>query len=258
MNFVSRHPLLTAAIFLVAVFLAFIFWQAMTIRNESESHEYHYSVSVSTPSVLENCTLLLPVPFIRNTSPLGEAMVRGDVYNVPPDWRLSLEQVNDTPMLKISAPAIIPEYHGYPIPLEWGSTPPVAPPPVATTWADETPVLIPWVFSVSLKVQDSVDTRDPVGREPLLSDPSFYTPAPCRGPSSSGYCYRSVVPVYVICSSGAGGNLTLSISGGGTNQWWLGGWSGKSYGETMEVPVEDTMQGWIQGEGFLSTGMGRY
>jgi len=67
-----------------------------------------------------------------------------------------------------------------------------------------------------------------------------------------------MAPIYVHYSSREGGNLTITISSGGMNQWWELGWSGNSYGEAIEVTVEYRQQGWIQGNGFLSTGSGRY
>jgi hypothetical protein len=244
-------------VILFALLLAVFFWQATTIRKQSEYHRYHYDVSISAPALLANCTLLLPVPSIRNNSPPGDALVRGEGYNVPPGWMLSLEPVNGTPMLRISAPAIVAEYHGYPIPIEPGSTQSLTPAPAATAWSEETPVLIPIGFGVSLTVPEPIDTRDPFGREPLLAPPESYIAAGCRGPSDKGQCYRFSVPVSVSCSSGEG-NLTLSISAGGTNQWWMGGWSGNSCDETVIATVDDPRQGWVAGEGFLTTGTGRY
>ena len=230
----------------------------MVIRKESEYHELRYQVGISTESVLENITLLLPVPFIQNTSLLGESLVKGEGYGIPPDWRLSLEQVNDTPLLKIFAAKIVPEYHGYPIPIEPGSTPIQTPQPAATTYSNETPILMPFEFGISQRVQQSIDTQDPLNREPLLSDPELLQSIPCQGPSLPGRCYQYLAPIYVQYSSSEAGTLTLTLSSGGTNQWWEGGWSGNSYEETIEVTVENNQQGWIQGEGFLSTGSGRY
>jgi hypothetical protein len=256
MAFLSRHPLLVTGIIIVVILSAWVFWQMAAIRQESEYHEYHYQVSLSTQSVLRNVTLLLPVPFLDNTSPLGEAMVRGEGYGIPPSWRLSLEQVNNTPMLNITAGIIVPEYHGYPIPLEWGQTPVQTPPPVATAYSEEIPVLMPLSFGISQRVQESIDTRDPINREPLFSSPGFLTGAPCPGPSPAGRCYRYRAPVFVQYSGG-GGNLTLTLEGGGTNSWWLGGWSGNSYSDSLQVTLDNSRQGWVMAEGLLSTGPGR-
>jgi hypothetical protein len=257
MHFSWKH-LLILVVLVVAIILAVFFWQAMTIRSESEYHEYHYDVMVSTPAILSNCTFLLPVPSVRNRSLLGESLVRGEGHSVPAEWGLSLEQVKGTPMLRISAPSIVPEYHGYPIPIEPGGIPVETPPPVRTAYSDETPVLIPLDFGVSLKVPGSIDTREPIGREPLLASPDLLAPAPCRWPYGSGQCYRYPARIFVSCSPGGGGNLTLSISGGGTNQWWMGGWSGNSYDENVELIMEDSRKGWVTGDGFLTTGFGSY
>jgi hypothetical protein len=258
MTFPSKHPLLTVAVILAAVFLAWIFWQAMAIRQESEYHEFQYQVFISTGSALENVTLLLPAPFVNNSSPLGEALARGEGYGIPSSWILSLEQVNGTPMLRIFAEKIVPEYHGYPIPLEQGSVPVKTPPPSATAFSNETPVLIPLEFGISQRVQRSIDTQNPFNREPLLSSPESVRSIPCKGQPLPGRCYQHIAPIYVQYSSRETGNLTLSISSGGTNQWWAGGWSGNSYTDTIGVTLENNRQGWIQAEGLLSTGNGRY
>jgi len=253
----SWKHLVLCVILIIGILLAIFFWQAMSIRKQSEYHRYHYDVSISAPALLKNCTLFLPVPSVRTDSTLGDALIRGEGYNLPPDWRISLEPVNGTPMLRISSPAIVPEYHGYPIAIAPGSTPVETPPPASSGWSESTPVLIPIDFGVSLTVPESIDTRNPFGQEPLLAPPASYLAARCRGPYNTGQCYRYQAPISVLCSSG-NGNLTLSISGGGTNQWWMGGWSGNSYDETIEVAVEDLRRGWVTGDGFLTTGFGSY
>jgi hypothetical protein len=258
MKILSKHPFLITAIILVVIFLAWFFWQVTAIGQESEYHEFQYRVTISTQSVLENVTLLLPVPFVHNTSLLGDALVRGEGYGIPPLWRLSLERVNDTPMLKIAAEKIAPEYHGYPIPLEPGSSPVQTPPPVATAYSPETPVLIPLEFGISERVPQSIDTQNPLNREPLFTNPELVRSVPCQGQPFSGRCYQYTAPIYVEYVSGGMGTITIFICGGGINQWWMGGWSGNSYGDTLDVTLENNRQGWIQVEGFLSTGNGRY
>ena len=258
MTLSSRHSLLVVTILLIVIVLTIFFWQDMVIRKESDYHELRYQVDISAQSALENITLLLPVPFIHNNSLPGEALVKGEGYGVPPDWRLSLAYVNDTPLLKIFAATIVPEYHGYPIPIEPGSTPIRTPPPTATAYSNETPVLIPLEFGISQRVPRSIDTQNPFDREPLLSYPELLQPIPCKDPSLPERCYYYIAPIYAQYSSSEAGILTISISNGGMNQWWLGGWSGNSDEETIEVTLENNQQGWIQGKGFLSTGSGRY
>jgi hypothetical protein len=254
----GKHPLLKLILVLVVISLATLLWLGYSLKNESEFHELHYQVSVFAPSGLENVTFLLPVPSVHNITSLGEALVRGEGYGIPPDWSLSLEYLNDTPMLKIEAGAIIPGYHGYPIPLEEGQTPVQTPPPVATACSEETPVLMPLQFGISQMVERSIDTRDPIGREPLLSSPELVRPVPCRDVPHTGECYGYPAQVFVRYSSGGPGNITISISSGGMNQWWMGGWTGNSYDDGIDVTLVRDQQGWIQGEGLLSTGDGRY
>ncbi|MCJ7742507.1 MAG: hypothetical protein MUO95_07495 [Methanoregula sp.] len=254
----SKQLLLVVTILLVVIVSTAFIWQGMVNRNQSEYHEFRYSIAISTQSVLENVTLLLPVPFVHNNSLLGEALIKGEGYDIPPDWRLSLEYVNDTPMLKIFTAKIVPEYHGYPIPIEPGRTPNRTPPPTITAYSSETPILIPLEFGISQRVPRLIDTQNPFNREPLLSYPELLESIPCQSPSLPGRCYQYMAPIYVQYLSGEVGNLTIFISGGGMNQWGEWSWSGNSYDETIDVTLENNQQRWIQGKSYLSTGNGRY
>lgn len=258
MSLSSKHLLLLFTILLVVIILIGFFWQGMVNRKQSEYHEFRYWIALSTQSVLENVTLLLPVPFVHNNSLLGEALVKGEGYGVPPDWRLFLEDVNGSPMLKIFIPKIVPEYHSYPIPIEPRSTPNQTPAPMATTYSNGTPILIPLEFGISKRVQRPIDTQNPFNREPLLSYPELLQSIPCHGPPRPGRCYEYASLTFVQYSPSEVGNLTISISAGGMNQWWDWGWSGNSYDEAIEVTFGNNQQGWIQGKGYLSTGGGRY
>jgi hypothetical protein len=253
----GKHPLLKFILVLVVISLASLLWLGYAIRNESESHGYHYQVSLSTESRLENVSLIFPVPFIDNSSPVGEALVRGEGYGIPTGWRLSLEYMNNTPMLRIDADTIVPGYYGYPIPLEEGQTLVGTPPRVSAAWSPETPVLMPLEFGLSQRTGQSIETRSPFNREPLFAYPDLVRPVTCPYPST-GQCYRYVVPLFAEYSSIGGGNITITISAGGSNQWWVGGWTGNSYDDSITVTLEDGWQGWMAAEGLLTVREGRY
>lgn len=258
MPLTSRHLIFLIPLLLVLLILTAFFWQGAVFRSESEYHELQYEVSIVTPSVLENVTIILPVPFVQNYSLIGEALIQEKEMYVPADWNLSLESINGSPMLRIFAPKIVPSYHPYPIPIEPGSSQNLTIPPTATEYSNATPVLMPLGISIAQRVQQSIDTRHPLQKEPLLLNPDSYQSISCDAPSESGQCYWFIVPIYIQYASSDRSPLTITLVNRGTNQWWEWGWSGNSYDELIEVTVEQSQQGWILGRGCLSTGNGRY
>jgi hypothetical protein len=254
-----KHLLIFLAIIAVLI-LSSILWQGMRNREASEYHEFWYQVDISPSITLENVTLLLPVPSVANRSSLGEALVQGEGYEVPDTWELSLETVNGSVMLQVIAPRIVPEYHGYPLPLttESGREKEVTFRPSATSYSNPSPVLIPVGFGITQAINRSIDTQNPFLREPLLSNPSMYQSAPCLIPVLHESCYQSTVPIYLNTSSKGEGNLTIAIASGGRNGWFEWGWTGNSYEEYVEVITTTNQLRWIEGKGYLVTGSGRY
>ena len=113
-------------------------------------------------------TFFLPVPELNSTPVLITSLLNGTAYGVSPDWNLSVVRQNGTPMLAIRADRMVPEYHGYPIAIEPGTT--VLPTTLVPghEYSGDTPVLMPVTIAVMEATASEIDTRDPVGHEPLF------------------------------------------------------------------------------------------
>ena len=109
-------------ILLAVILFAWVAWEFNQVTSQSERHNYYYTIDLSCNTTIENVTLLLPVPGL-NTAPLFiPSLLNGTAYGVSPDWNLSVVSGNGTPMLSIRAARMVPEYHGYPIAIEPGTT----------------------------------------------------------------------------------------------------------------------------------------
>jgi hypothetical protein len=203
-------------------------------------------------TTIENVSLLLPVPELNKTLFLADALVNRTGYGVPADWNLSIATVEGVPMLSVMAARMVPEYHGYPIPIEPGKTPDKTPVPSAT------PVLVP----VSCVVMESrplpIDTRDPAGHEPVFSPEKPFFPVTGTSPPFQEAVSYHRVPVYVHYTSDRPTTLSIRISIEGQNSIWRGGWSGNGYSDTVSLTLDNRTQGWVDGEGTLITGKGVY
>ncbi|MDH7510774.1 MAG: hypothetical protein QHH04_07000 [Methanolinea sp.] len=247
-----KHLLIVAVIVFIAVFgyLVFLFNE---VASGSEVHHFHYTITISSTSTIENVTILLPVPLLDGTPVLAEYLLSNTVSGVPPGWNLSLEAANGTPMLAIRADTMVPEYHGYPIAIEPGESP--LPPTRAPgkEYSADTPVLMPVSLGTIFPVNRTIDTRNPVGKEPLFSPGGeFRLQEEPTLPYAKGRESEHTVPVSVSFSSGSPGALSISTSIEGTNAAWRGGWISHSYTDTVSVEVTEP-GGWIGARGVLIT-----
>ncbi len=95
-----KYVLITLIIAVIA-FLCYTFFMYDKIARESEQHNFHYTIGISYTSTIDNVTILLPVPMLNGTTLLAESFLNREVHCIPPDWNLSVEMVNATPMLAI-------------------------------------------------------------------------------------------------------------------------------------------------------------
>jgi len=262
MTHVSRKKVLICLLIAAAIalaawvgYVAFLFQQSMA---ESERHDFHYSISLSYTTTMTNVTILLPVPLLEGTPILAEAFVQRDVHGIPDDWNLSIEEMNGTPMLAIRADGMVPEYHGYPIPIEAGQSPLPATIAPRTEYSLETPVLRPIQIGTMLEVNRTIETRDPVGREPVFApDGEFIIVAESARPHIRGMEFVHLVPVYVWFEREQPGEFSLQASIRGTNSIWRGGWIFNSYQDSVSVELKEP-RGWTEAVGILCTGEGVY
>lgn len=224
--------------------------------RQSERHTYFYSIDLSYTATIDNVTLFLPVPELNNTPFFITSLLNKTAYGVSPDWNLTVVNENGTPMLAIRAARMVPEYHGYPIAIEPGTSilPTTRVP--GHEYSGDTPVLMPVSVAVMETSVSEIDTRHPVGHEPLFFPGGMFTlgsevPPVCNCPT-----YDHKVPVYISYTSERPVVISLRVSVQGSNAIWKGGWLSNSYSDTVALEIADGAQGWVKGEGKLFTAEG--
>ncbi len=240
--------------------LAWISFQFDQAARQSERHDYSYEIDLSFTTAIGNVTLLLPVPELNGSPVLVQSLVNGTGYGVPSDWELSIAERNGTPMLEITAIRMVPDYRPYPIPIEPGESPLPTTLQSGTEYSGSTPVLMPIHLVATASRNVTIDTRDPVGHEPVFAPGGQLTPVDTKGPSTGyrGTSYTHPIPLYVQYTSDRPATLSFWIRTGGVNSIWRGGWLSNTYSDEILVELPTGTQGWIECNATLVTGEGVY
>jgi len=153
---------------------------------------------------------------------------------------------------------MIPEYHGYPIRIEPGAT--VLPTTLVPgrEYSRDTPVLMPVSIGVVETSTSEIDTRSPVDHEPVFFPRGVFTQGTGIPLAYNGPVYDHPVPVYIRYTSERPATISLRIGIQGSNMIWKGGWESNSYSDTVVLEIANGTQGWVMGEGKLSTADGVY
>jgi hypothetical protein len=211
-------------ILLAVVFLAFMAWQFDQSVRQSERPSYSYTIEFSYNATIDNVTLILPVPELNNTPFFTESLLNGTAYGVSPDWNLSLVNENGSPMLAIKSARMVPDYHGSPIAIEPGATSPLPTTLVpGHEYTSDTPVLMPVTIAVTETNTAVIDTRMPVGREPVFFPGGTFMPGSSVTPLAGGSVYDHRVPVYINYTSEHPAAVWVRVSVTGSNMIWKGG-----------------------------------
>lgn len=104
-----------------------------------------------------------------------------------------------------------------------------------------------------------VETRDPVGTEPVLPAVEGRTEAACPYPTTDeAVCYEFGTTVYLSYEAAADTAVVVVVSAEGRNEWFAGGWTGNGYRDSVSVRVTGPQDGWVTAEGNSVTGNGNY
>jgi hypothetical protein len=218
-----RTLFILAFILLAVLLFAWVAWEFDQTTRQSESHNYYYSIDLSYNTTIENVTLFLPVPELNNTPVFITSLLNKTAYDVSPDWNMSVVTANGTPMLAIRASRMVPEYHVYPVAIEPGTSVLPATRVHGHEYSGDTPVLMPVSVAVMETSAAEIDTRHPVGHEPLFFPGGTFTPGSCVTPACDGPVYDHRVPVYISYSSKSPVVISLRVSVQGSNAIWRGG-----------------------------------
>lgn len=240
--------------------------------SENFESSYHYGLTISTTGPIENVVLLIPLPSRYNpdtgTNVTPFDLSRATLTNFDRDnISIRIEDVSGVPMLKVSADRIDPVYKNRikPIGIMPGQNESDLPEPTeiySDRYSEETPVLVDREIHITSATGREIDTRTPMGTEPLLkpyrvirnlssSTDDYYV-----SPGASGY----IIEVPFILSFGAGDEniLTISSEFSGANEWWVLGWQSNSYREMVHGEFAGACNGTYPVRGILATGEGVY
>jgi len=239
------------------------------LYEKSYNSEYHYRVTIETNSVLHDVTLYLPLPVFGGESKIGDAIIAGDYVimggklSKPDDWDCSIVETEYGKMLKINAEKMAPEFHSFPVPIEPGEEPKELPKGnVSDAYSEEAPVAMPIEVIAGVSADHDINTKNPIGNEPLLSPRYNLTRSTCDTPYPEGRtppnCYEYESRIYVDHTTSPDAVVSIYIESGGENSWWIYGWSGNQYIDQIEVTFTGEQHGWHITSGKLVEGEGRY
>ncbi|KQC05045.1 MAG: hypothetical protein APR53_08705 [Methanoculleus sp. SDB] len=219
----------------------------------SLSHEYAWEATFDAATTVTKATIILPLPARDGISPVADAIADGKLAGVPPGWDLAVLEDGEMRMLRISATAITPRPPRTPDPLPEGDEGPTGPRNAGN--AGESPIIL----SISVPSPSSIATHHPDGTEPLLLPKQNLTSVACdvpHSPSMPLVCSRYDTLLYSRYDAAFPDALTVSVSAGGRNEWWILGWSGNAYHDTVIATLAG--DGWQTAPGRLVAGEGRY
>ena len=275
---ILRKAVVAAGVLAVILFVCIALLAAILGQSASESFRssYHYDLTISTSGPIEDVVLLVPLPSRydpetgTNVTPLD--LSRASFSHFDRDRiSVTIEHVDGIPMLKISADRIDPVYRNRitPIPIAPGQNESELPKPTqiySNRYSEETPVLVEIELHVpGTSPEHEIDTRTPIGTEPLLTPYRIVgnlsgSGGPTDGyyvsPGSSGYIIE--VPFILSFDAADGNVLTISAEFLGVNQWWVLGWQSNSYHEMVRHEFTGPCNGTYPARGILVTGEGVY
>ncbi len=255
---INPWKILIAVVLIILVFFAWSFYQFDQIARQSERHTYSYSIDLSYNTTIDNVTFFLPVPERNNTPFLIGSLLNGTAYGVSPDWNLSIVQENGAPMLAVRSARMVPEYHGKAIRIEPGVS--VLPTTFVPghEYSSDTPILKPVSIGVMETRTSKIETRTPIDHEPVFFPKGVFTLGLGISPAYNGPVYDHPVPVYIRYTSERPAAISLRVGVHGSNMIWKGGWQSNSYSDTVVLEIANNTQGWVMGEGQLTTADGVY
>jgi hypothetical protein len=257
------NPRVTYGLCALFIIIALVIGVSVLLERDSsasERHDLRYRIELSTNTTIEDVSLFIPVPELNGTPYLTRGIVDRSAGDIPEGWNVYMVVAQESPMLCIRADRMVPEYHGYPVPVESGTMQTMTHQPTATASSPQTPVLRPVSFTVTDSSPSRViDTRNPVGKEPVFFPEGRFIPTQLSSSSSSGKAFLHRVPVWISFRSAQPAHLSLLVGIEGSNSIWRGGWNSNTYSDTVVIDiVSPTTNQWVEAEGVLMTGSGVY
>lgn len=263
----------------VLFFLLLLVLGSMYLENENEemyndsiTSNYEYDIIIESNRTLQNVTLYLPAPVFENESKIGLKMVNGDYYNKPSNWNLSLKDTEHGVMFKIEAAEIQPIYHSLPVAVPEpepgsenieGEVQEEEQIVESNEYSEETPVLTSFDFGTNVKADQLIDTRYPIGNEPVLLPKhnlreSEEEPIVPRSEHLNPEYFNYESLVYAHYDTSHDADVQIFVQMDGSNEWWIYGWQYNDYSDRISILLSGPQEGWVKAEGKLITGDGIY
>jgi hypothetical protein len=227
---------------------------------------YDYSFGVDVYGNLTDVTIRAPLPVGPNGTPLdSEVLLPDGAVRDRDDQRVFDARIVETefgPMLELTADRfeVVPRYFatveedgvGRQVEISADEYDPENPNHRRVDFRSAS-------VSVTVRGEYPIDTRSPVGSEPVFHNLTARQVVDCPTPTTDGAtCYAYEGPFYLSYDADPETRVQSFVSFSGDNEWFAGGWTGNSYRDHLEVEANGTRDDWIVGEGTLLTGDGNY
>lgn len=253
------------ALLVVGGVLAVGVWQFTRPVPESYSHTAEYRASIRPDATLTNVTLYLPLPVDGGASPVGDALGAGSVGGVdaPANWSLEVADTEYGPMLAVSLPTLEPAYRERPPPRPIDPDAETATPGAATPTPDpqvtSVRTLEDYLVRVEVAFEEPIDTRSPVGSEPVLRPRFDATDAECPFPApESTVCREFGTRMFLSYDAPANATVAVTVSYEARNDWFAGGWTGNDFRQSTRTVATGDGPGWVAVRGTEAVGEGTY
>lgn len=243
--------------------------------EQTAQHTYEYQVTLSADRSLENATFYVSVPESGGESELGERFVQDVQYSrsvpaierydpdpAPVNFTYELVETEHGRMLAISADRIEVSRVYYRMveneTMGWAERiPPEEYDPTDPDMGVQHDGS--FTFTVTLVANESIETADPFGTEPLLGPQYNRTEVDCQfGVSEAHRCFEYDSRVLASYETDANTTVYVYAELAGRNEWFSGGWTGNEYRQRVGTELLGPGTGWYLVEGELEVGNGRY
>ena len=250
------------------------------LYNENFKSIYEYDITLEADSELTNVTFYLPLPVYKNESASGNELVSR--YLQEDDvWNLSLVDTVNGKMLALRTDRFVPEMRSSPVVIsdtseemnEAGSVespepgdeiPGVGLPETGSlvNSSENMPFAMPLEFRGELASDSEINTKFPLGNEPVLNPAynltlsTYDLPFPENKEPPTVYNYDSFV--YADYETSPEAKVSLTVHFSGRNEWWIYGWNWNQYYEYLYADLSGPQQGWMPVKGKITMGYGNY
>jgi hypothetical protein len=232
----------------------------LEVYNNNARGSYYYDIEITTDSPMSNVIFYMPLPMLNNTSSMEQDLLNSSYNNQRVKWEIALVETEHGPMLSMRTDQINPRFYSRP---EDGRKVIVdgqeeIHPLTSDEYSEKTPIPFPIDFAVIVFVNDTINTKNPVGNAEVLMPRYNSTNLGAITSYRNAISYSYDSRIYAHYEASPDARVQISISLDGQNEWWIGGAHSNSYREYIAVKLRGSQNGWTTVKGELVTGEGTY